>query len=89
MHAAELVALAALTARLSVEHARSRLDEVQTFSQIAELASVSLAIVYMAACFAVSPAEQPDWWWWWWWWWLFIQCPESGRKGRNEENMKD
>ena len=60
MHAAELVALAALTARLSVEHARSRLDEVQTFSQIAELASVSLATVYLAACFAVSPAVRPD-----------------------------
>ena len=60
MHAAELVVLAALTARLSVEHARSRLDEVQTFSQIAEPASVSLANVYLAACFAVSPAEQPD-----------------------------
>ena len=53
MHAAEVVELAALAAR-------SRLDEVQTFSQIAELASVSLATVYLAACFAVSPAEQPD-----------------------------
>ena len=53
MHAAEVVELAALAAL-------SRLDEVQTFSQIAELVSVSLAIVYLAAFFAVSPAEQPD-----------------------------
>ena len=52
--------LAAQVAHVASGLARSRLDELWTFSKVAEPLSFSLAALHLAACWAVSRADCLD-----------------------------